>query len=311
VIRRRFNFARAISLLLSLATVGLWVWSFHAEMHVNYRARAERFSVRFFRGSVGLWGPPFHGIALMEQQAEAWAGLLRNDQVSWGHVVLIEYDEAKLTYPSSIRPGTPSWYVLQVGDVHACIRPLLKALEDPDRLGAAHSLLTVMTAARTIRGRPVVYVSPLGTISLRDHLESDPAIQFDASGHMLPHSILVNCNGLRVELWPDGATANRASYPVELEGDPKRSFRLDASSFDSVRESWHRRLDVRLAFLPAWALPLAVAIYPLALVLRLWRRRAASSRGRCWSCGYNLAGNVSGVCPECGTPVRKKSEVAV
>lgn len=25
--------------------------------------------------------------------------------------------------------------------------------------------------------------------------------------------------------------------------------------------------------------------------------------GHCWKCGYDLTGNVSGVCPECGTKV--------
>ena len=32
------------------------------------------------------------------------------------------------------------------------------------------------------------------------------------------------------------------------------------------------------------------------------RLRAA---GRCTYCGYDLTGNVSGVCPECGTPVAR------
>ena len=35
--------------------------------------------------------------------------------------------------------------------------------------------------------------------------------------------------------------------------------------------------------------------------LRLWRRRR---RGLCLECGYNLEGNVSGVCPECGRTMR-------
>ena len=34
--------------------------------------------------------------------------------------------------------------------------------------------------------------------------------------------------------------------------------------------------------------------------LRRWHRRRL---GRCLKCGYDLSGNVSGVCPECGTPV--------
>ena len=41
----------------------------------------------------------------------------------------------------------------------------------------------------------------------------------------------------------------------------------------------------------------------------LWcirRRRARLIRaGLCRSCGYDLTGNTSGVCPECGTPVNR------
>ena len=34
--------------------------------------------------------------------------------------------------------------------------------------------------------------------------------------------------------------------------------------------------------------------------LRRARQRERTARGLCPSCGYDLAGNVSGVCPECG-----------
>lgn len=59
-----------------------------------------------------------------------------------------------------------------------------------------------------------------------------------------------------------------------------------------------------LAF-PVW-IPLAsFAAYPtFAFVrgpLRRWRRRRKDS---CVRCGYDLQGNESGVCPECGTEVR-------
>jgi hypothetical protein len=33
---------------------------------------------------------------------------------------------------------------------------------------------------------------------------------------------------------------------------------------------------------------------------RRWRRRR---QGRCLTCGYDLTGNVSGICSECGTPI--------
>ena len=31
-------------------------------------------------------------------------------------------------------------------------------------------------------------------------------------------------------------------------------------------------------------------------------------RGQCTNCGYNLAGNVSGICPECGNPKSREFE---
>ncbi len=34
-----------------------------------------------------------------------------------------------------------------------------------------------------------------------------------------------------------------------------------------------------------------------------WLVRKPRSRGHCRRCGYDLTGNVFGVCPECGTPI--------
>lgn len=55
---------------------------------------------------------------------------------------------------------------------------------------------------------------------------------------------------------------------------------------------------------PVWAPFLLLGAYPtVAFIrgpLRLWRRR---NTGHCLRCGYDLTGNVSGVCPECGTGV--------
>lgn len=37
-------------------------------------------------------------------------------------------------------------------------------------------------------------------------------------------------------------------------------------------------------------------------------RRLRSATHLCIACGYNLTGNTSGTCPECGTPVPSKPE---
>jgi hypothetical protein len=54
-------------------------------------------------------------------------------------------------------------------------------------------------------------------------------------------------------------------------------------------------------FVPLWPLAVLLLAYPtLAFIrgpLRRWRRR---KRGLCIHCGYDLTGNTSGVCPECG-----------
>jgi len=52
--------------------------------------------------------------------------------------------------------------------------------------------------------------------------------------------------------------------------------------------------------MPLW-LPLVVATVLTATLW--WRDRRRIPPGHCQKCGYNLTGNVSGVCPECGTAV--------
>jgi hypothetical protein len=46
----------------------------------------------------------------------------------------------------------------------------------------------------------------------------------------------------------------------------------------------------------------AIATYGLIAPLCRWWRR--SLHGCCRKCGYELTGNLSGVCPECGTAVK-------
>ena len=51
------------------------------------------------------------------------------------------------------------------------------------------------------------------------------------------------------------------------------------------------------SLLPLW-MPMLLAGIPTVLLWWLDRRRAAP--GHCAKCGYNLTGNVTGVCAECG-----------
>ena len=47
-----------------------------------------------------------------------------------------------------------------------------------------------------------------------------------------------------------------------------------------------------------WNIPYAIALVVVMLLPRRYRES-----GHCTRCGYNLTGNVSGVCPECGLAI--------
>jgi hypothetical protein len=51
---------------------------------------------------------------------------------------------------------------------------------------------------------------------------------------------------------------------------------------------------------PHWFVVTLLAMAPVGWAVSAWRRRHLRRPGVCRSCGYDLRGNVSGVCPECG-----------
>lgn len=57
---------------------------------------------------------------------------------------------------------------------------------------------------------------------------------------------------------------------------------------------------------PCWAVVLLTAALPARWIIARLRKR--TSDYSCKACGYNLTGNTSGVCPECGAPVSKETE---
>ena len=83
-------------------------------------------------------------------------------------------------------------------------------------------------------------------------------------------------------------------------GNP-RSLHVEIAGDSGGGTMWLRAIT-----LPFWVPVLVFGAHP-ALVLipehwqryrRWWRRR----KGLCLTCGYNLTGNTSGICPECGEP---------
>jgi hypothetical protein len=66
--------------------------------------------------------------------------------------------------------------------------------------------------------------------------------------------------------------------------------------------SWRLRLPLSLVCL-------ILGAWPGGRLALSWIRHTRGSRPDCCAgCGYSLAGNLSGVCPECGTPIRPDKE---
>jgi hypothetical protein len=103
-------------------------------------------------------------------------------------------------------------------------------------------------------------------------------------------------------VWPLPVTVNRENAVIVIAGGIRYGG-ADANVVQSTDGVETSRLE-RHCFLAirTWFLFVVSSLYPLIAFirgpLRRWRRRR---KGLCVSCGYNLTGNVSEVCPECGT----------
>lgn len=90
-------------------------------------------------------------------------------------------------------------------------------------------------------------------------------------------------------------------------GNPQQgwSFAYRRAGQPIMRSWWvkilHPRPQMWAVVVPLWIPPLLLAVPTYFL----WRRHRSYPLGHCQSCGYDLIGNESGVCPECGTDTPK------
>ena len=73
------------------------------------------------------------------------------------------------------------------------------------------------------------------------------------------------------------------------------------------RHDWATNRDQSWAVgVPVWFAVLVTLVLPLMGAFPALRRRRQARSQSCTTCGYNLTGNTSGVCPECGKTIRAK-----
>ena len=112
-------------------------------------------------------------------------------------------------------------------------------------------------------------------------------------------------------MWTSDSLDNVYVYTTGVSQFYRRWSRLGFSWSRNVGRSKDRFTGIPLGFrsfaigAPFWALAMATAILPALFIKKCVFRRP--SHGHC-ACGYNLTGNVSGVCPECGNKVATETQ---
>ena len=101
----------------------------------------------------------------------------------------------------------------------------------------------------------------------------------------------------------DASTCSEGRRGARI-GDSKNTVRF--AGFEYSREAWRNASDeFETLVVPFWAACALSGVVPALWLWRYRRDRRVRSDGmpHCAKCDYNLTGNVSGICPECGTPI--------
>ena len=275
MIHRLFTIASAVSLLLCVASVVLWARSCNREDHLSWLDDGERHTLRSSKGRLTMFVPPT-GIGTPDVQETLARQILKNGA---GRTIrCASRDGAMLSKGGYVTaegwdpyPDTASPPLLQM------VSPLLRALENPATALTAHVALSLRSGMGNNVDTPPQTVGIGGTC----------------------RALFA---GAEVVLQPKRQFTPK-SYWVMYESTAQ----LDPASIPTVRDWWHRRLDIPRWSLDYRLLTAAFAILPLTLAVLQFRRAfqgyIRNLRHQCASCGYDLRASLN-QCPECGTPSR-------
>jgi hypothetical protein len=264
---RTSTFLSGISLAIGIALSCLLIWTWWEASRWSVSISDARYSIIVRNARIALFGPP--PATAGTAAARAIVALMSNADVQWTLWPDVPGNHGFVSANAEAKTGGTQ-EILRQFPTDAVIRPLLRALDDPNKVFAAHvALIKIAGVGDTYVNfaKPFTDVQPVATQTEMAYLDGFPILLY-------PHT--------------------------------SQKPRIDLTRWKTTRELWHKRLDVQIGSVSFEWLLAASIVAPLLRAARQYRRALARRRGLCPSCRYDLTGNVSGICPECGQDVARQ-----
>lgn len=137
----------------------------------------------------------------------------------------------------------------------------------------------------------LLMTSHIAFARIRVMLTTVPALNEVASG-VLPMIVALDAGCIEI-VWPHQFASGNVRWMSSFEDSKRFRFRwFPYITNNRTSGLWQIRI-------PIWIPTVLVAIPSFVF----WRRNRLHLSGRYCKCGYDLTGNESGVCPECGTKI--------